>query len=68
MEIYVNTNDITYPERSFSMKNNLGTPKLFLKSHCIRGMSELILDVKDVKDLIRTYNLRALCARKLCAH
>jgi hypothetical protein len=43
MEIYVNTNDITY-------------------------MSELILDVKDVKDLIHTDNLRTLSFRKLCAH
>ena len=30
--------------------------------------SELILDIEDVKDLIRTYNLRSLVFRKLCAH
>jgi hypothetical protein len=30
--------------------------------------SELILDIFDVKDLIRTYNLLTLCVRKLCAH
>ena len=29
---------------------------------------ELILDIKDVKDLIRTNNLRSLLFRKLCAH
>jgi len=34
----------------------------------ITYMSELILDIKDVKDLIRTYNLLTLCVRKLCAH
>ena len=44
MENYIknNVNDITYPEWSFSMKNNFGIPKLFLKSYYIRGMSELI--------------------------
>ena len=34
----------------------------------ITYQSELILDIKDVKDLIRTYNLRSLAFRKLCAH
>ena len=31
--------------------------------------SELILDIKDVKDLIRAYNLRrTFVLRKLCTH
>jgi len=34
----------------------------------ITYMSELILDIFDVKDLIRTDNLRSLTFRKLCAH
>ena len=34
----------------------------------ITCQSELILDIKDVKDLIRTHNLLTLCVRKLCAH
>ncbi len=34
----------------------------------ITYMSELILDIFDVKDLIRTYNLRSLSFRKLCVH
>jgi len=41
------------------IKNNLND---------ITYMSELILDIVDVKDLIRTYNLRSLSFRKLCAH
>ncbi len=43
--------------------------------HYIKGnagdityMSELILDIEDVKDLIRPYNLRSLTFRKLWAH
>jgi len=38
------------------------------KVNDITYMSELILDIKDVKDLIRTYNLLTLYVRKLCAH
>ncbi len=34
----------------------------------ITYMSELILDIFDVKDLIRANNLRSLTFRKLCAH
>ncbi len=34
----------------------------------ITYQSELILDIKDVKDLIRTYDLRSLSFRKLCVH
>ena len=34
----------------------------------ITYMSKLILDIEDVKDLIRTDNLRSLTFRKLCAH
>jgi hypothetical protein len=34
----------------------------------ITYMSELILDIKDVKGLIRTHNLLTLRVRKLCAH
>jgi len=34
----------------------------------ITYLSELILDIEDVKDLIRTHNLRSLEFRKLCAH
>lgn len=30
--------------------------------------SELILDIKDVKDLIHPDNLRSFALRKLCVH
>jgi hypothetical protein len=40
-----------------------------IKNVCdITYLSELILDIEDVKDLIRTDNLRSLTFRKLCAH
>ena len=38
------------------------------KINDITYRSKLILDIKDVKDLIRTYNLLTLCVRKLCVH
>ncbi len=38
------------------------------KINDITYRSELILDIKDVKDLIRTYNLLTFRVRKLCAH
>ena len=34
----------------------------------ITYLSELILDIEDVKDLIRPNNLRSLAFRKLWAH
>ena len=34
----------------------------------ITYMSELILDIEDVKDLIRTITYSYLRIRKLCAH
>ena len=38
------------------------------KVNDITYQSELILDIKDVKDSIRTHNLLTLRVRKLCAH
>ncbi len=38
------------------------------KVNDITYQSELILDIKDVKDLIRTITYSHLRVRKLCAH
>ena len=44
--------------------------EIYIKNNVndITYQSELILDIFDVKDLIRTDNLLTLCVRKLCAH
>ena len=59
MELYINNNvnDITYPERSYSLRNNFGIPKRHKNILLHSGSSELILDIYDVKDLLIYHGL-----------
>jgi len=63
MEIYINkrVNDITYQSEILHFVQN--RPRVLSEAK-----DELILDIEDVKDLIRPNNLRSLLFRKLWAN
>jgi hypothetical protein len=53
-----NVSDITYPECGHFLSVTSGSRSYSSQRNFIRDRSELILGIFDVKDLIRTNNLR----------